>query len=224
MTEISVSCISEAWPRVLQEVLLHGVETAVIADGVPRKTIELWTPIIVNLDKPLTEMEPTGSKWTGVKLQQYARQLVYGENGDGFDYTYWQRLRRYSTDDELRFYTDQIDNIMRNLMKEPSSRKEIAVTYIPEIDSYHLKTGLAIPCLSLVDFKLRSGQLNLTCYFRSNDACSAWPINAYGLAKLLEHVADQLGVEAGRLSMISNAMHIYNEDLESARQIAGIVP
>jgi len=95
---------------------------------------------------------------------------------------------------------DQIQtSIIDRLVLNPSSRRAVAITWSPVIDS--------------------GDHLNLVCLFRSNDMLSAWGQNAYGLAHMQKFILD--GVNAGRerrgeqrltqgwLETISVSAHMY---------------
>jgi thymidylate synthase len=51
----------------------------------------------------------------------------------------------------------------------------------------------------------------MTAFFRSHDLAQAWPSNIYGLAKLLEYVANEVGIEVGSITTISASAHIYKK-------------
>lgn len=62
------------------------------------------------------------------------------------------------------------------------------------------------------DFKLRDGRLHLSIFFRSHDFAGAYPANLYGLARLLQYVAGEVGAEPGSISTTSASAHIYEHD------------
>ncbi|MCK9571260.1 thymidylate synthase [Candidatus Pacearchaeota archaeon] len=173
----------------------------------------------------LTVLEPCdpdsypiqGSGWDLPALEKYSEQLLSGENPSKFAYTYGERLRTYpdSLDDQAylkRFgaidnYTDQIDMVVTRLKLSSSSRRAIAITWIPACDTSRSE----VPCLQLLDFLIRGGKCNLTAFFRSQDFERAWPANVYGLSRLLSYVASEVGCETGSLTTISASAHIYIE-------------
>lgn len=146
-----------------------------------------------------------GSDWSSEGLEQYARQLMSPNNDYGFAYTYGMRLFAYCMSPGAVF--NQIDQIIRRLKTNPTSRRGIAITWIPEWDSTHEE----VPCLQLIDFLFRCGKLHLTAFFRSHDIERAYPPNLYGLNKLLEYVAREAGMEPGSITTISASAHIYVE-------------
>ena len=58
-------------------------------------------------------------------------------------------------------------------------------------------------CMIVDDFKLRDGRIHLAAFFRSHDFCGAYPANLYGLARLLQYVAERVGAEPGSISTTS---------------------
>ena len=83
-----------------------------------------------------------------------------------------------------------------------------AVTWIAPLDS----SKEEVPCMIVDDFKLRDGHLNLSIFFRSHDYAGAYPANLYGLARLLQYVAGEVGAEPGSISTTSASAHIYEHD------------
>ena len=157
------------------------------------------------------------SGWDMAGLNQYAEQLMSGENPSNFAYTYGQRLVTYpdSLEDlchQARFgepgeATNQIARIVDRLHHNQASRRAVAVTWIPGHDSYEDE----VPCLQLLDFLIRGGKLHCTAFFRSHDIESAWPCNVYGIAKLMQYIANEVGCETGTLTTISASAHIYQD-------------
>jgi thymidylate synthase len=222
MVEIKGRTISECWPLLVNKVLTLGRPVDVIASGDHRQTIELQEPVVVIISNPLNDMEATGSKWAGEKLEAYGRQLVNGESIEGFDYNYHDQIFKYPYKlvDKNYYSVDQIESVIEDLKIDSSSRKEIAITWEPYT---HIGSSDAVPCLILCDFSLRRNALSMVVYFRSNDIYAAWPSNAYGLIKLMEYVAKKLRVEVGQFTIISNKAHIYEYDINIARFIAGVI-
>jgi len=69
------------------------------------------------------------------------------------------------------------------------------------------------------DFKLRDGRIHLAAFFRSHDFCGAYPANLYGLARLLQYVAERVGAEPGSISTTSASAHIYEHDWDYVEEL-----
>lgn len=208
--ELTCKSIQDAWPQVVAKVVTGGSDQPVYVDGIYTETRELRSPLMVHIDQPTTHMVAKGCGWSEPALEQYASDIIEGRN-NGFDYSYGERMRRYPTTNE-----DQINRVILGLLNDKTSRQEIMFIWCPEID---LGSRTHKPCMCLVDSKVRDGHLNITNYFRSHDS-KAWPVNAYGLARLQQYIAGDRW-EIGRLTIISNALHIYKVDMADAIRIAG---
>lgn len=66
------------------------------------------------------------------------------------------------------------------------------------------------PCLSLVDTKIINGQLDFFVDFRSWDLWGGFPVNLGGLQLLKEVMAEEIGVEDGRMIAFSKGLHLYD--------------
>ena len=143
--------------------------------------------------------------WKMPALNAYVtREILSPNKPDGFRYTYGERLFNYPY---CSWESSQIAYIIKKLNAEPTSRRAFAITYDPDLDMYED----SIPCLQLVNFLIRDGKLHLTAVFRSWDVKRAAPSNLYGLSKLLEYVAETIGVPTGELTVFAVSAHIYEE-------------
>lgn len=143
--------------------------------------------------------------WKIPALDEYVvREILNPKMPNGFRYTYGERLFEY---DNQIVCVNQIEFIIISLNGDPTTRRAIAITYNPMVDLYED----SIPCLQLVDFLIRDGKLHLTTVFRSWDVKRAAPQNLYGLSKLMEYVAEHVGVPMGELTVFAVSAHIYEE-------------
>ena len=71
-----------------------------------------------------------------------------------------------------------------------------------------------IPCVSLLDFWLVKGKLQLAVYAHSIDFGTKGYANLVELAALQARVADDLGAEVGTLTMTVKSAHIYRTELD----------
>jgi thymidylate synthase len=112
---------------------------------------------------------------------------------------------------------DQIQkSIISRLIENPSSRRAVAITWVPVFDLARDEP----PCLQIVQCLIdKNENLNFVCLFRSNDMLSAWGQNAYGLAHMHKFILE--GINEGRkkkgqtmlnqgwLETISVSAHMY---------------
>ena len=198
---IRARSISDAWQRGLNLIWRQG---GGITDERGTRIKELLSLQIVVQD-PYHEMIPVGYSWNEERLEEYAGQLLSGHN-PGFEYTYGERLRAWSLFGCPP--VDQIEQAISRLLASSNTRRATAVTWISPVDAAKEE----VPCMIVDDFKLREGRLHLSIFFRSHDFAGAYPANLYGLARLLQYVADGVGAKPGSISTTSASAHIYEHD------------
>ncbi len=76
-----------------------------------------------------------------------------------------------------------------------------------------------IPCVSLLDFWLVNGELQLAVYAHSIDFGTKGYANLVELAALQARVAGELGAAVGTLTMTVKSAHIYQTELGLMRRI-----
>jgi len=94
----------------------------------------------VTVLNPLRGWPIPGSGWNTPALEEYAKQLLKPEDS-GFDYTYGRRLRQYPISwwkmglGEHDIEQDQLKAVISRLRHSPSTRRAVAITWIPEQDN-----------------------------------------------------------------------------------------
>ncbi len=243
--QINAKTIGEAHERVIKLILLEGEDLLVEPkpDGKRELTIEYPPddPIMIRVEEPFTEprisqVNPQGRLF----MEEYARKFLVVED-TGHTYTYPNRLFDYpdftgGTDDAWYFGgdgdgsgRDQIQaSIIDRLAKQPNSRRAVAITWFPlfDIESHEP------PCVDIVQVFIRSNQVHLVSYIRSNDMLEAWACDVWGLANLLMYVVNGINTKAGTayevgsITTISASAHIYwkrdQSDLDDFRRILGV--
>ena len=205
---IRARTISDAWHRGLNLIWRQGAE---ITDERGTRIRELLSLQVV-VEDPYQEMIPAEYSWNEERLEEYAQQLLSGNN-PGFEYTYGERLRAWSLPGMPAL--DQIEQVILRLKASANTRRATAVTWIAPVDSAKDE----VPCMIVDDFKLRDGCLHLSIFFRSHDFAGAYPANLYGLARLLQYVSSQVGAEPGSISTTSASAHIYEHDWDSVERM-----
>ena len=108
---------------------------------------------------------------------------------------------------------DQAAWVIDLLRRDPATRSEVITTLQPRTDTAY------IPCISLLDFWLPRGAVELIVYAHSID----FGAQGYGklaeLASLQDHVAGELGLPAGRLLITVKSAHIYETDLPCVHSV-----
>ncbi|EKQ53494.1 MAG: thymidylate synthase, methanogen type [Methanobacterium sp. Maddingley MBC34] len=201
---IKTSTIKNGWETLVKRVMQKGSE---IKDERGSLTLELRNTV-VTMNRPLELEIPKGYFWSGEKLEIYSEQFL-SEDKQGFVYTYGNRLRKHFEG------IDQIGEAIRRLKNCKESRRAISVTWDPPTDTKQEE----VPCMILVDFKIREGKLHTTGLWRSHDIYGAWFPNAVGLTHLSKYVAGEVGVEVGSLTIHSISAHIYQVNFEEALRV-----
>lgn len=107
-------------------------------------------------------------------------------------------------------YDNQLNRMIDELKRNPQTRRAILVHYdIHELDRYQYDT----PCNVVLNFYIYEGQLNLTVFARSIDLWYGFGNDQYTFAKLMEMVADKVGVNTGSMHWFITNLHVYNNFL-----------
>ncbi len=157
------------------------------------------------------------------------------QNDERWNYTYSQRFRAYPYFDfngRLRAI-DQLQSVINNLTRDPTSRSAQCITWDPRWDHNDEQMGpfrwkdYHAPCLQRFWFRLiprRNGPgyiLHVNGHWRSRDLLKAVPANIYGVTEGL-HEPVRLAlqrelavpVERGGYTDISDSLHIYGHYLD----------
>lgn len=151
---------------------------------------------------------PEGYFWSGDKLKTYSEQFI-NKDKQGFVYTYGNRLRSHFSN------VDQINEAIHRLKNCRESRRAISVTWDPRLDSKNDE----VPCMILVDFKIRNDKLYTTALWRSHDIYGAWFPNAVGLTYLAQYVAGKVDIAIGSITIHSISAHIYEVNFDEAKKL-----
>lgn len=158
-----------------------------------------------------------------VPFETLKRDLSSGKklSATEWPYAYHQRLFAYPLADGTT--VDQMETLVERLAEGPISRRAVATTRVPEIDSF-LKDDL--PCLGEVQLRCTEGEMNvlylhMNTRWRSRDLFKAWGDNVVGLTFMQQYLARRLEekihrqVEVGSYSDFSHSLHIYGQDIKN---------
>jgi thymidylate synthase len=201
---LKVPTIKNGWESLVKRIMKDGVE---ITDERGSVTKEILNTM-VNIKNPMDSESPKGYFWTGEKLDKYSEQFLSSDK-QGFIYTYGNRLRAHFDG------IDQIQEAIGRLNNFKESRRAISITWDPTVDTKNDE----VPCMMLVDFKIRDGKLHTTGLWRSHDIYGAWFPNAVGLSNLARYVAGEVGSEIGMLTIHSISAHIYEVNFDEAERV-----
>lgn len=123
--------------------------------------------------------------------------------GEAFDYSYGERLRR----------ANQLNAVIELLKTDSNTRRAYLPIFQP-IDNF---SDVEKPCWASLQFIIRNGRLDLIDYFRSNECCIAIPSDMYGAYKLLEYVAEKVGVMPGWIYHYIACAHLRESDYDTIK-------
>ena len=133
------------------------------------------------------------------------RNLV-AELGDARSYA--SRLRDYGG-----VGRDQVEWVIARLRADPQSRSATITTFEPLIDTTY------IPCVSMLDFWVPAGSLELVVYAHSIDFGSKGYGNLVQLAAIQQEVASALGLDVGSLTFVIKSAHVYDTEFDYMRGV-----
>ncbi len=104
----------------------------------------------------------------------------------------------------------QHDEVLAELRHNPESRRAVIVYTRPSMwKEYNVDGRQDFMCTNVVQYLLREGQLDACVQMRSNDAVLGFKNDRAWQHTMLERIARQLSVPAGRLHWQVGSMHVY---------------
>ena len=202
---LRATTIGAAWLAVARLILAAGTPSRY--DGLDIREISHLT-LAVDRPDPDDEIiarfaEPERLAWMHANFTDHSRVAALG----GAD-SYATRLFDYEHSGR-----DQVMWVIERLRADPASRSAAITTFQPRTDTAY------IPCVSMLDFWLPGGGVELVVYAHSIDFGAKGYGNLVELASLQRHVADALGLPAGRLVMIVKSAHVYETELAYIRGV-----
>ena len=196
-----------AWLDVSRAVLEYGGPAEY--DGQATRELALVTVVV---GRPASDDPIVGElgdpEWLAWMHDNFVAHGTVAELGDADSYA----IRLF---DWARTGRDQVAWVVERRRVDPESRAAAITTFQPQTDETD------IPCISLLDFRLPAGELELVVYAHSLDFGKKAYGNLVELARLQEHVAGELGVPLGRLVIHAKSAHVYEPEWEVMSRIAG---
>jgi thymidylate synthase len=202
---IDVMTLGEAWMAIAEAILTGGVVGS--WGGLPmvevlRATLDVQSPTV---DDPIISRHGDAKRlaWMHANFTDRSRVAELGDSD-----SYATRLYDYA-----HAGRDQIRWVIDRLAANPSARDATVTTFQPLTDTSY------VPCISLLDFWLVKGELQLAVYAHAIDFGTKGYANLVELAALQTRVAGALGGGVGTLTMIVKSAHIYQTELGLMRGI-----
>jgi thymidylate synthase len=195
---VTAHSLGLAWVQVAERILARGVRASY--DTLPIKELAYVT-LVVRAPEPEDPLiaeygDSERLAWMRANFTDFARVPALG-NAD----SYATRLYDYA-----RSGRDQIAWVVERLRTDPLSRSATITTFQPLTDTSY------IPCVSMLDFWMPHGALELAVYAHSIDFGAKGYANLVELAALQQHVAIELAVPAGQLLLTIKSAHIYEAE------------
>jgi thymidylate synthase len=199
-TEIVVRepTIGEAWLAIAQHILTAGQPEHY--DGLPILEVAHATLVVAAPDPDDALIARFGDAerlaWMRANFIDHQRVQALGDAR-----SYASRFFDYAETGR-----DQIAWVIDRLRTEPGSRSATITTFEPLLDTSY------IPCVSMLDFWLRGGAVELVVYAHSIDFGAKGYGNLTELAILQHQVADALDLPVGELRFIVKSAHVYETE------------
>ena len=110
-------------------------------------------------------------------------------------------------------YINQIEWVIKTYRKYGERNNQMVLQVAEPSDI----TLLDPPCLRSIDTRIQDGELHFFVYFRSWDLWGGFPANLAGIQLLKEYMADQIGVDDGKMIVESKGLHLYGYAEELAK-------
>ena len=205
MHVIETPTIGEAWLDVAARIVESGTPSRY--DGLPMLEVAHVTLVVAapDADDPLIARhgDPERLRWMRANFAAHDRVEALGGAR-----SYASRLFDYAGSGR-----DQLAWVIDRLRADPASRSATITTFEPLTDTTY------IPCVSLLDFWVRDGAIELIVYAHSIDFGAKGYGNLVELASLQRHVARALDRPVGRLLMIVKSAHVYETELDYVRRV-----
>jgi len=201
---ITARSLGEAWIRSLHAVLTYGTPVHDNADSL-LEVCGLYVKIFSISDQdPIIRKYANPDRIELMKLKYRSCDIIAN-----YKVSYGKLLYDWMG-------VNQIEWVVNRLRYKPET-KSATIALHPPGQEY-------LSCLSLLDFKIRNNGLNMTAVYRSQNIYGSQPGNIIALRKIQDYVASKVGVRSGEFNLIALSAHIYEPDLEAARQLVSLFP
>jgi thymidylate synthase len=196
---LSSPTLGRAWLDVAALIVAEGAPSRF--EGLPLREVELVTLDIADPDPDDALIQGLADRdwldWMRKNFTDHTRVAALGGAR-----SYASRLYDYAGTGR-----DQIAWIVEKLKSDPVTSNATITTFEPLTDTTYT------PCVSLLDFWLRGGRLDLVAYAHSIDFGKKGFANLIQLAEIQRDVAARLRTPTGVLTMIVKSATIYETEL-----------
>jgi thymidylate synthase len=206
MEVVETATLGEGWLEVSRRILEAGA--AATYDGQVTKELARLTLSVARPD-PGDELIASlaDPDWLDWMRRNFTEPDDVVELGGARSYA--RRLRDYEG-------RDQVAWVIERLRADPEARSATITTFQPLADTSY------IPCVSLLDFWIADGSLELLVYAHSLDFGKKAYGNLVELARLQHEVATAVGVPVGPLVIYAKSAHVYEPEFETMRRLTAV--
>ena len=206
MEVLETRTLGEGWLEVSRRILEAGADATY--DSLVTKELALVTLVVGGPD-PEDELIASlaDPDWLDWMRRNFTEPDDVAELGGARSYA--RRLRDYDG-------RDQVAWVIEKLRADPETRSATVTTFQPLADTTY------IPCVSLLDFWITSGKLELVVYAHSLDFGKKAYGNLVELARLQHEVAVAVGIPPGRLVIQAKSAHVYEPELAAMSALTEI--
>jgi thymidylate synthase len=133
----------------------------------------------------------------------------YSDDGETLHGAYGFRLRHY-------FGRDQLEDAIRLLADEPTTRRAVLTIWAPDDLVTNSKD---LPCHTTIYLKIRHTALDLTALNRSNDVYFGVPYDILVFYLLQLYISERLGCEVGTQRHFVDSFHLYEINFKNVESI-----
>lgn len=202
MLSCEARSVGDAWVAMTRLCLANGQR--VLDEDVPIRELE---GVTFSITEPKTDdpiIERYGDK---SMIKSMKNNFIESEPQFGYAFGYGERIWQGDP--------SPLDTVIALLSRKPESKSAtLPLLLSGDRASSHL------PCIALLDFKIRRGTLNLHYFSRSQDLYKKSYADNIALLNILEHMAQTLAVSPGRVSGYIASGHIYEADYASMARCA----
>jgi thymidylate synthase len=208
ITVVEAPTLGEGWLRTSRTILERGELSAY--DEQATREVALLTLVVARPESADPVIAELGDEsWLEWMHRNFWSTDTVTELGDAQSYA--TRLFDYAGTGR-----DQIAWVVDRLRRDPESRSAAITTFQPLSDTSY------IPCVSLLDFWVDGGELELVVYAHSLDFGKKAYGNLVELAHLAEHVAGELSLPVGPLVVHAKSAHIYEPEWATMADLTGL--
>lgn len=201
MITVTAQTLGECWQKCIQSVLKHGHphnDEDILICEILGLSIEIAHPSAE--DSFITRM---GDKEV---IERMLKKFSKGVVMEDRPFTYGQLIYDMNG-------VDQFEWMLKRLQNKPET-KSATISLMPP----GLK-GPNLPCLNVLDAKIRNDELHLQFFFRSQNVFGRQYANLLAIADLQEELARRIGCGVGTMNGYIASAHIYEYDLADAQEL-----